>query len=93
MGEVVQFQPKRRARGDKRQLQRDDYVRGQQVLANAIFHWKNDPASDARAGVRFLMHHLATAFRADDTPLQPRPVNETAHEAAPPPRPGHHPAE
>lgn len=75
MGEVVNFQTRRRSR-DKRRLNRDDYVRGQQVLANAIFHWKNDPGSDARAGVRFLMHHLATAFRADDTPLQPRPVEE-----------------
>jgi len=89
MGEVVNFQVRRRARGDKRQLDRDDYVRGQQVLANAIFHWKNDPASDARAGVRFLMHHLATAFRADDTPLQPRPVQEPAPEPTrPKPDPG-----
>jgi hypothetical protein len=75
MGEVVNIQARRRRRGDKRQLQRDDYVRGQQVLANAIFHWKNDPASDAQAGVRFLMRHLATAFRADDSPLHPRPVS------------------
>ncbi|HET9784377.1 MAG TPA: hypothetical protein VFP94_05375 [Terriglobales bacterium] len=75
MGDVVKFNPRRRAPGDKRRLNRDEYVRGQQVLANAIFHWKNDPASDARAAVRFLLHHLATAFRADDTPLQPRPVH------------------
>lgn len=74
MGEVVNIQARRRRRGDKRQLNRDDFVRGQQVLANAIFHWKNDPASDARAAVKFLMRHLATAFRADDTPLQPRAV-------------------
>ncbi|MGN6591490.1 MAG: hypothetical protein ACTHJX_01185 [Terriglobales bacterium] len=75
MGDVVKFSARRRALGDKRRLNRDDYVRGQQVLANAIFHWKNDPASDARAAVRFLLHHLATAFRADDSPLQPRPVH------------------
>ncbi|MGH9487366.1 MAG: hypothetical protein ACRD04_07220 [Terriglobales bacterium] len=56
----------------------DDYVHGQQVLANAIFHWKNDPSADARAAVRFLLHHLATAFRADDAPLQPRPVGSAA---------------
>ena len=77
MGEVVNFHRGRQL-GEKRQLDRDDYVRGQQVLANAIFHWKNDPGSDARAGVRFLMHHLATAFRADDSPLHPRPVQESA---------------
>jgi len=76
MGDVVNFRARRASRGEKRQLRRDDYVRGQQVLANAIFHWKNDPESDARAGVRFLLHHLATAFRADDGPLQPRPVAE-----------------
>jgi len=78
MGEVVNFQTRTRQLGDKRQLDRDDYVRGQQVLANAIFHWKNDPDADARAAVRFLLHHLATAFRADDSPLQPRPVSESA---------------
>jgi hypothetical protein len=81
MGEVVDIQVRRRRRGDKRQLNRDDYVRGQQVLANAIFHWKNDPAADARAGVRFLMHHLATAFRADDAPLHPRPVSGAGSES------------
>ena len=76
MGEVVNFQTKGRQLGEKRQLDRDDFVRGQQVLANAIFHWKNDPENDARAAVKFLLHHLATAFRADDAPLQPRPVQE-----------------
>jgi len=86
MGEVVKITARRRPRGDKRRLNRDDFVRGQQVLANAIFHWKNDPASDARAAVRFLLHHLATAFRADDSPLQPRPVgpSSSAGPAAPP---------
>lgn len=74
MGELVNFGAKARVRSEKRRLQSDDFLRGQQVLANAIFHWKNDPASDAREAVRFLMHHLATAFRADDSPLQPRPV-------------------
>ncbi|MGH9467879.1 MAG: hypothetical protein ACRD1Y_11050 [Terriglobales bacterium] len=69
---------------DKRRNHQDDYVRGQQVLANAIFHWKSDPSNDARAAVRFLIHHLATAFRADDTPLQPRPIGSTAE---PPPEP------
>lgn len=78
MGEVVNFGNRKRARGDKRQLNRDDYVRGQQVLANAIFHWKNVPDPDARAGVRFLLHHLATAFRADDAPLHPRPVGHAS---------------
>lgn len=86
MGEVVDFEPSGRTaekiaeklaeKIDKRQLDRDDYVRGQQIIADAIFHWKNDRSPDARAGVRFLMHHLATAFRADDGPLQPRPVGE-----------------
>jgi hypothetical protein len=81
MGKVVRFQPgagkeKTVAAGrvDKRLLNRDDYVRGQQVLANAIFHWKNDAEPDARAAVKFLLHHLATAFRADDAPLHPKPV-------------------
>ncbi len=83
MGEVVNIQARKRVR-DKRRMHRDDYVRGQQVLANAIFHWKNDPASDARAGVRFLMHHLATAFRADDAPLHPRPVGEATEGTAAP---------
>lgn len=87
MGDVVDFEPSgRRAserlaekiseKVDKRQIERDDYLRGQQVIANAIFHWKNDASADARAGVRFLMHHLATAFRADDGPLQPRSARE-----------------
>ncbi|MGH9417168.1 MAG: hypothetical protein ACRD01_11120 [Terriglobales bacterium] len=74
MGDVVNFSNRQPSRGDKRRLNRDDFVRGQQVLANAIFHWKNDPDPDARAAVRFLLHHLATAFRADDAPLHPRPV-------------------
>ncbi|HWG38599.1 MAG TPA: hypothetical protein VN690_12865 [Terriglobales bacterium] len=74
MGDIVSFRAKKSSRGEKRQLRRDDFVRGQQVLANAIFHWKNDPEIDAREAVRFLLHHLATAFRADDAPLQPRPV-------------------
>lgn len=69
MGKIVHFHAAVRQPGDKRRREQDDFVRGQQILANAIFHWKNDPASDARAGVRFLMHHLATAFRADDSPL------------------------
>ncbi|MGH9394100.1 MAG: hypothetical protein ACRD1E_08015 [Terriglobales bacterium] len=78
MGEVVDFHARKSRSGDKRRLRRDDYVRGQQVLANAIFHWKSDPEVDARAGVRFLLHHLATAFRSDDAPLQPRPVGTQA---------------
>lgn len=74
MGEVVDF--KRRRLHDKRRMKIDDFVRGQQVLANAIFHWKNDPDADAREAVRFLLRHLATSFRADDGPLQPRPVSK-----------------
>ncbi len=74
MGEVISFRQLRR-RGDKRRRSMDDYVRGQQVLADAIFHWKNDPSEEGRAAVRVLMRHLATAFRADDAPLQPRPVS------------------
>ncbi len=82
MGDVVDFEPAGRAaekiaeKVDKRQQDGDDYVRGQQIIADAIFHWKNDKSTDARAAVQFLMRHLATAFRADDTPLQPRPVAE-----------------
>ena len=72
MGKLVNIRATNRLRGEKRRREQDDFVRGQQILANAIFHWKNDPANDAREAVRFLMHHLATAFRADDTPLQPR---------------------
>lgn len=79
MGKLVQFS-REPAGFEKRARQGDEYVRGQQILANAIFHWKNDPASDARAGVRFLLHHLATAFRADDGPLQPRAVREGEEE-------------
>lgn len=74
--------PRKPMRAEKRHLRGDDYVRGQQILANAIFHWKSDPASDARAAVRFLLHHLATAFRADDVPLQPRPVPKAEPGAA-----------
>ncbi|MGH9476729.1 MAG: hypothetical protein ACRD1C_10395 [Terriglobales bacterium] len=73
MGEIVEFNREPSA-FNKRRLQRDEYVRGQQILANAIFHWKNDPSVEGRAAVRFLLHHLATAFRADDSPLQPRPL-------------------
>lgn len=82
MGEVVNFEQPRRQPREKRRRERAEFVRGQQVLANAIFHWKNDPASDARAGVRFLLHHLATAFRADDAPLQPRPVASVGDQPA-----------
>lgn len=78
MGEIVSIQPKGRSRArphqEKRRLSRNDYVRGQQILADAIFHWKNDPSEDARACVRVLMNHVATKFRADDEPLQPRPI-------------------
>lgn len=78
MGEIVSMQPQRQLRGrshrEKRRLSRKDYVRGQQILADAIFHWKNDPSEEARACVRVLMNHLATRFRADDEPLQPRPI-------------------
>lgn len=82
MGEVVSIHQLRR-RGDKRRRSGDDYVRGQQILADAIFHWKNDPSEEARAAVRFLMRHLATAFRADDSPLQPRPVDAPGTQPAP----------
>lgn len=80
MGEVVDFHSRTLPLRDKRRHSRDEYLRGQQTLANAIFHWKNDPASDARAAVKFLMHHLATAFRADDAPLQPKPVDSAPAE-------------
>lgn len=71
MGEVVQFQNPAPGLGEKRQGDRDqDFIRGQQILADAIFHWRNDTSEEARAAVRFLMNHLATAFRADDTPLK-----------------------
>lgn len=82
MGEVLNIK-QRRSGFDKRRRQRDDFVRGQQVLADAIFHWKNDPSTDARAAVKFLLHHLATAFRADDAPLQPKPVGSAAAEPLP----------
>ncbi len=62
----------------RRRSRQEDYVRGQQILADAIFHFKNDPAVDARAAVRILMHHVATQFRADDEPLQPRPIESVA---------------
>lgn len=75
MGDIVSMREERsRTKNDKRHAPDQDYVRGQQVLADAIFHWRNDPGDDARAAVRLLMHHLATQFRADDAPLQPRPV-------------------
>jgi len=67
MGDVIAI----RRRPEKRRRREEDYVRGQQILANAIFHWKNDPSEDARAAVRFLLHHVATCFRADDEPLKP----------------------
>ncbi|MGH9518676.1 MAG: hypothetical protein ACRD2D_03465 [Terriglobales bacterium] len=84
MGKLVNFRAPTRRVGEKRRREQDDFVRGQQILANAIFHWKNDKAGDARAAVRFLMHHLATAFRADDAPLQPRPLaDRSANDPAP----------
>lgn len=89
MGEIISMPPKARAgarpRADKRRTCRqEDFVRGQQVLANAIFHWKNDPSEDARAAVRVLMHHVATKFRADDEPMQPRPIQGVPSEAPAP---------
>lgn len=69
--------------GEKRHREAREFVEAQQILADAIFHWRHDPGEDARAAVRFLMRHLATAFRADDAPLQPRPVPADAEEAAP----------
>jgi len=77
MGEVVAI----RRNPDKRRRHQTDaeYVRGQQILANAIFHWKNDPADDARAAVRFLLHHVATRFRADDEPLHSETAGDPAH--------------
>ncbi len=74
MAEVILMHSPRQ-RGDRRRFQRDSYVHGQQTIANAIFHLKDDPAEDARAAVRFLVHHLATCFRSDDEPLQPRPLD------------------
>lgn len=78
MGEIVAMHSKARITArrqpEKRRLSRKDYVRGQQILADAIFHWKNDPGEDARACVRVLMNHVATKFRADDGPLHPRPL-------------------
>ncbi len=83
MAEIISMNPPPLPpRGDRRRLSVDDYLRGQQVLANAIFHWKNDPSEDARAAVRVLMHHLATQFRADDEPLQPKPVGGNEREAS-----------
>lgn len=72
MGKVVSMRVPNSRSYDKRRAWDHDYVRGQQVLADAIFHWRNDPGEDARAAVKLLMHHLATHFRADDAPLQPR---------------------
>lgn len=78
-----------RKRADKRHTCRqEDFVRGQQVLVNAIFHWKNDPSEDARAAVRVLMHHVATKFRADDEPMQPKPMQEAPSEAPAPQKSG-----
>lgn len=80
MGEVVSIRgrsrPEKRRRGSRPAgaPASEDFRRGQQILANAIFHWKDDPSDDARAGVQFLMRHLATQFRADDAPLQPQAV-------------------
>lgn len=73
MGEVVEFS--RRPVYDKRRLLIDDYLRGQQILAHTIFHWKDVPVADGREVMQFLLHHLATSFRADDQPLQPRRVD------------------
>lgn len=84
MGDIVSMRKERsRAKSDKRHARGLDYVRGQQVLADAIFHWRNDPGDDARAAVRLLMHHLATQFRADDSPLQPRPVEGEDQQSPP----------
>ena len=84
MGDIVSMRKERsRAKSDKRHARVQDYVRGQQVLADAIFHWRNDPGDDARAAVRLLMHHLATQFRADDSPLQPRPVEGEDRQSPP----------
>ncbi len=80
MAEVILMRPPRR-QGDRRRFHRESYVHGQQAIANAIFHLKDDPAEDARAAVRFLVHHLATCFRSDDEPLHPRSVDEASPEA------------
>lgn len=82
MGEIVSMQTGGAAsRKEKRRSRVQDYLQGQQILANAIFHWRNDPGEDARAAVKLLMHHLATQFRADDTPLQPKSVESAPGDA------------
>jgi hypothetical protein len=84
MGELISMPARRQ---DRRRLAGHDYIHGQQWIANAIFHWKDDPSEDARAGVKFLMRHLATRFRFDDEPMQPRPVGPApAPEPAPVPQ-------
>jgi hypothetical protein len=83
MADVILLPKRPTRRRENRQFTSEDYIRGQQILANAIFHWKNDPSDDARAAVRLLMHHVATQFRVDDSPLDPRPV-ETVQPASSP---------
>ena len=82
MGELVSM-PTRAARVDRRRAPGHDFVHGQQWIANAIFHWKDDPSEDARAAVKFLMRHLATRFRSDDEPLLPRPLAPATPVASP----------
>ncbi len=77
MGELLSM-PARTQKADRRRTPGHDFVQGQQWIANAIFHWKDDPGDDARAAVKFLMRHLATRFRSDDEPLQPRPLETAA---------------
>jgi hypothetical protein len=78
MGRVIEMGPAASTTGitghEKRRTTDQDYVRGQQVIANAIFHWRHDHSEDARAAVRVLLHHLATNFRVDDEPLRPKPI-------------------
>lgn len=74
MGRVISMGPPRKRVREKRRFTVQDYVRGQQILANAIFHWRTDDSDDARAAVRFLVNHLATRFRADDAPLEPNSI-------------------
>ncbi len=75
-------------RTDRRRNPGHDFVQGQQWIANAIFHWKDDPSDDARAAVKFLMRHLATRFRSDDEPLMPRPLGTGAADVSSQPAPG-----
>lgn len=70
--------PVRTQRAERRRSPGHDFVQGQQWIANAIFHWKDDPSEDAQAAVKFLMGHLATRFRSDDEPLTPRPLETAA---------------